>query len=369
CIEQSLNCNLSCWRSMPDAALFKTEAEFSLDNTTSEVCKTLWNQTSGDREGSCDFTCPCHERSPRSLAVYLYAVSVVLASLASGAAYTTSDAAICELLGDRAKSYGRQRLWGTLGYGVCSPLLGFFIDEANRLTEGRSGYTPCLILFAAFLLLDMLLLCCIPRLTMTKAPSTFLKDVGSVFGRLHVAVFALWACFLGALYTITSSYSTWLLEDIAAPKLIVGLYRAVGTLVELPMFFLSGPLLKQMGYFPVCSLAFALHAVGHVAFSLVRNPWYTLLTAIPSGAAFSLAISSITVFAKEAAPPGTTASVMCILSVLGIEGVGAALGNLLGGTGFEKYGGRAVFRYAGIAAFACTILCTLSRIIMRQKGF
>ncbi|KAM7308597.1 hypothetical protein ISCGN_012231 [Ixodes scapularis] len=92
-----------------------------------------------------------------------------------------------------------------------------------------------------------------------------------------------------------------------------------------------------------------------------------LLTDIPNGAAFSLAVSSITVFAKEDAPSGTTDSVMCILNALGFNGIGAALGNLLGGATFGKYGGRAVFLYAGCAASACAILCTLSRIVMRRK--
>ncbi|CAN7984604.1 unnamed protein product, partial [Ixodes hexagonus] len=363
----SLKCNLSCWQSTPGAASSEIEVEPVLGNAASDICTTLWNNTADHAGGTCDFACTCRERSSSLLALYLYVAFVVMGFVASGTVYIMSDSVLCELLGDIARFFGRSRLWGSLGFTVCSPLVGVFIDEANRIAGGLSGYTPCVVLFAVFLLLDMLLLWCTPRLTMTKVSATFLKDVKAVFSCLEVAVFALWACFLGALFMMTSTYSTWLLEDVAGSQLNVGLYHTMTTLVELPLFFLSGPILDRIGYFPAWSLAFASYAVAYVGCSFVRNPWFTLLSAIPTGVAFSLALSSITVFAKEVAPLGTTASVMCILNAVGFEGVGAALGNLLGGIGFGKYGGRAAFRYAGIGALVCAILCSLPRILLQER--
>ncbi|XP_042147263.1 uncharacterized protein LOC120839068 [Ixodes scapularis] len=337
CTGQSLKCNFSCRRNLLGDISFKVEAEIALGNRTSTVCKAVWNRTAGHEKDSCDFTCPCQERSSRLVAFYLYVVFVVLAYVASGAVYIISDAALCELLGDNAKSFGHNRLWGTLGYGVSSPLVGFFIDEANKMTGGRSGYTPGVVLFAIFLLINILLLCLTPRLTMKRVTTTFFRDVKTVFYCLEVIVFALWTCLLGSLFAFTSSFNAWLMEDIGSSKLTFA-----------------------------CSMAFASYAASFIGSSFVRNPWYTLLAAIPNGIAFSMALSSITVFAKEAAPPGTTTFVMCILNILGFEGIGAVLGSLVGGTGFGKYGGRAAFRYAGIAAFTCAVLCLLSRILIRR---
>ncbi|EEC11012.1 maltose permease, putative [Ixodes scapularis] len=314
--------NISCWRSLPDATSSDIQMEFVLGNNATDICKIMLNRTAGENEESCELNCSCQERSPRLLAFYLYVVFVVIASVLHVTVSVISDAVTCEFLGDNAKSFGQQRLWGAISYGLCSALLGFVIDEANKLTKGRSGYFPCFILFSVFLLLDMSLLCCIPRWTMEKVTATFFRDVRAVFSRLDVTVFVPWACLLGTLFIITQSYTTWFLEDMEASKLIIGLYTFVSTLVELPLLFFSEPILKRTGCFSACSLSFASYAVSYVGCTFVRNPWFMLLTAIPNGAAFLLAVSSITVFAKEAAPSGTTASVMCILSALGFNGIG-----------------------------------------------
>lgn len=98
---------------MPGDISFKVEAEIAFSNRTSIGCKAVWNRMAGHEKDSCDFTCQCLERSSRLVTFHLYVVFVALAYVASGTVYIISDAALCELLGDNAKSFGHNRLGGT----------------------------------------------------------------------------------------------------------------------------------------------------------------------------------------------------------------------------------------------------------------
>ncbi|KAM7308599.1 uncharacterized protein ISCGN_012233 [Ixodes scapularis] len=366
CMASLLECNVSCRQYKSIAASIKTEPLLTLTDAYS-VCNSLWNGTTSRDEDICEVNCPCHTGSDASPNRGLYAVFLSLAAVAM-TALVISDAAICEILGENSYTFGQQRLWGTIGFGVCSPVVGVFIDELNEATDGRSGYSPCFYVFGALLMTDIILLFFIPPLRMSKVSSNFFKDIATVLSRLEMTVFALWTCLLGALLGITLSYNTWFLEDIGASKMIVGLNGALmAVLIELPLLFVSGFILEQIGYFPCYCLAFVALATKYVGYSYLYEPWFSLLIEIVGGAAFPLTIASMTVFAKVTAPGGTAASVLCILNCT-FDGIGVAIGNVVGGACFAFYGGRLTFRYLGVVAFGCAALCLVSHLALGRRG-
>lgn len=109
-------------------------------------------------------SCPCEGAPENEGNFWLYTVSVVIAWAVSATLYTASDAAVCEVLGDNVKAFGRQRLWGTIGWGIVSPIIGFSIDEASIGGDGRTDYRPGFYVFASLALLNMILIACMPRL-------------------------------------------------------------------------------------------------------------------------------------------------------------------------------------------------------------
>jgi len=54
--------------------------------------------------------------------------------------------------------YGRQRLWGTIGFGVTACLAGYLIDLWSE-EEVYKTYTPSMLLVLVFTCID--LICCI----------------------------------------------------------------------------------------------------------------------------------------------------------------------------------------------------------------
>lgn len=156
CMASLLECNVSCRQDKSIAASIRTEPQLNLANAYS-VCKALWNETTSRDEDICEMNCLCYKGSEVPPNLGLYAAFLSLAAVAM-TALVISDAAICEILGENSHTFGQQRLWGTIGFGVCSPVVGVFIDELNKATDGRSGYSPCFYVFAALMMTDIILL-------------------------------------------------------------------------------------------------------------------------------------------------------------------------------------------------------------------
>lgn len=195
---------------------------------------------------------------------------------------------------------------------------------------------------------------------------SFFKDIRTVFGGCEFIVFAVWTCFTGVFFGVQAAYSAWFLEDIGAPKLVIGLGFAIMTLLaELPILFLADKILVRIGYFSSYCLSFASSAIKLIAYSFLRNPWHALFIDVIGGAAFPLALASMTVFARENALQGTSASVLCALNAC-FEGIGVVVGNFIGGVSFEKIGGRLTYQYLAIAATICMVGCGLSGFIVRK---
>lgn len=89
-----------------------------------------------------------------SMNFWMYGSLVVIAWIAMAVVESLSDALCFQTLADQPHLYGKQRLWGTVGWGLFSFISGYFID---RYSEGTllKDYTPCFYLAAGLLTLDI----------------------------------------------------------------------------------------------------------------------------------------------------------------------------------------------------------------------
>ncbi|XP_075546175.1 major facilitator superfamily domain-containing protein 6-like isoform X2 [Dermacentor variabilis] len=362
-----LSCNLTVIEEDYLVKVNVTSASYTLVNLTglSDICMNAMVNESVASEINAALRCPC-DATKYDSKFWIYTISIVVAWTSSVTLYTVTDAAVCELLGDNVSAFGRQRLWGTISWGVVSPLIGFMIDEASDSTH--TDYKPGFYLFAAFMALDVLLICFMARLRTADLSVNFLRDIATLFCNAEIVLFTVWTFVVGALMGIIWSFSTWYLEDLHASKLLIGLTNTVMSLcVEVPFFFISKAILERIGYYFSYSAALLALSIKFIGYSYLVNPWYGLIVDIVGGTIFPLAYSAMTVFAKRAATPGTAASMMCILGST-FEGLGIATGNLLGGMSIDKIGARLTFRYLGYLSAGSAILCTLTYLCLRYLG-
>ncbi|XP_077541492.1 major facilitator superfamily domain-containing protein 6-like isoform X2 [Haemaphysalis longicornis] len=334
--RDSLNCTLEAnqyvWGGV--GTRFLQDTDKLLLKNPSEVCDYL-NGSSFSETFSSELKCSCETELFRNLNFWIYSVSAVLA-FALAATLNVGDAAVSDALGSDITAFGRQRLFGTLSYGMTSPLVGYLVDRASD--ESYVDYRPGFYVFAVAMFLDVILILSVPKMRTAEVSVNFFKDIRSLLSSPEILLFTLFTFLVGSMMGFLNSFETWFLEDLGTPKYIIGLTKTVQCFGAEPvLFFLSTHILKRIGYFYSYSAAFALFACKALGYSFLRDIWGSLAVNIVGGAVFPMAYPAMAVFAKNKARPGTAASMVCILGAT-YEGLGSAAGSLIGGISVDMVG-------------------------------
>ncbi|XP_046389484.1 major facilitator superfamily domain-containing protein 6 [Ischnura elegans] len=303
------------------------------------------------------------ERERGSL-FWIFGALVLVAWVGMAVTVSIGDAICFEVLGDRPGDYGRQRLWGSFGWGAFAALAGFLVDQWSQ-GQTQKNYTPVFYLAAGLLIIDFLNSTRL-RHSEAKMSASIARDVCRLFLEFRIIVFVLWCVAIGLCTGLLWQFLFWHLEVLAGEqdncavvdwvKTLEGLVMAIQCFLgEIPFFFLSGWIVKKLGHENTMSLVLLAFGARMILYSLLTNPWYVLPIELLNGLTFGLAYATMTSYASVVTPSGTEATIQGLVGAV-FEGVGVSLGSLLGGIVFEKFGGTVTFRSFGIAALCAFVL-------------
>lgn len=187
-----------------------------------------------------------------------------------------SDAICFDMLGDENESkYGKQRVFGSIGYGLTSLFAGYAVDLHTN------DFTPAILILLAFALVDLIVLVRLklPKLTSSESIT---KDVGKLIRNKKIAIFLVFATIAGMFDSFIFYYMFWYLEEVAEKtgmkdhiKLIEGITVAAECVFgEVLFLILSGKIIRKLGYIHCMSFCFACYALRLFLISLITNPWY-----------------------------------------------------------------------------------------------
>ncbi|CAL1274955.1 unnamed protein product [Larinioides sclopetarius] len=296
---------------------------------------------------------------------WAFACIVIIAGLASGNLNSLSDVACYEVLGEQRHLYGRQRLFGTIGWSLSCLLSGYLSDLATG-DSSKKDYSPGFYLMLCLMLTDTFILCKMPLSKDVKLSTNIYKDVRKVFHSSTVVLFAVGSVLIGSLLAAIAYYELWYLQDLGASQSLLGWTIITQCLVaELPFFVISGWFVKKFGSFNCLIISFAAYALRFGCYSIITNPWWALLIATTHGFTYALFQAAMTNFVSVNAPEGVEGTMFGIFGGL-IDGMGQASGSLLCGAAFDKLGGRLTYTIASIFSGACAVtFLILSRLIIR----
>lgn len=303
---------------------------------------------------------------------WLFFVLMILSWIGQAVVVTFADAICFNLLGTKVTQYGKQRLWGSVGWGIFSLLTGFLIDT---LSDGDyKNYSIAFILMFVFMMGDVAVSCFLET-DSTRMSVNILADVGSLLSSLPTVLFLLWTIAVGLCTGLLWQFLFWLLEDISGLtcdgsgyiKTLQGLVSAIQTFGgEIPFLFVSGYVLKKVGHINMMSLVLLAFGVRFILYSLLSNPWWVLPIEMLQGVTFGMFYPTMTSYANFVSPPGTETTVQGLVGAV-FEGVGTSLGSLIGGQLYGTYGGWITFRSFGIGAIICCGLNWLAFFILKDK--
>ncbi|XP_060523756.1 major facilitator superfamily domain-containing protein 6 [Cylas formicarius] len=327
-----------------------------------KLCSTKTNTSLGYLMSSnCDITCKYEVEVDgelyRSVAFWGFLVLMSVGTVGFNVVNSISDAICFDVIGDD-HDYGKQRVWGTIGFGLTALVGGYVVD---KFSDQKISYIPAVIVMVFCSCLD--LVCCVKlKLPVIEPPKNILKDIKQLFGNKRVATFMSYAVLAGIIDGFIIYFLFWYVEDLAAAtdvtniKLLEGLIVAAETLGgEIIFFSVSGKILERIGHVSCFSMCFLAYALRLMFISAVPHPWWILpIEFVFQGPTYALTYTAIVAYANELAPPGASATMQGIAAGMD-DGVGYAIGSVLGGVLYKFAGGRIAFQVFGTVALVCGV--------------
>lgn len=285
-------------------------------------------------------------------------------------ANSVSDATCFDMLGDKTMKYGEQRVWGTIGFGVTALFSGIIVHlYQNDVSSAAQAIAPAIIIMLVFGFFDIISIKWLHLPQFSNEGESILTKVMDLLSQKSIAIFLVFAALAGILDSFIIYYMFWHLEEVAertgymeSIKLIEGCVVAAECLGgEILFFLVSGKILKRIGYVHCLSFCFFMYFIRLGLISMIPNPWWLVLIELfMQGSSYALCYTCIVAYASAIAPPGTTATVQGLVAGMD-DGAGFAIGSIIGGQMYKRFGGVTSFRIFSIGAL---VMC-VSHILLR----
>lgn len=267
---------------------------------------------------------------------------VALYSFCSAPIIPLVDNTVLELLGERKAEYGRQRLWGAIGWGVAGTGLGVVVQRYGL----QWGFYGALLLMGLHGWIAS-------RLPVSHAP------IGHQYwhGLRRLLTNRAWVVLLLVLFvngigmSFTNNFLFLYLSDLGAGQGLMGYALGVASISELPAFFFADQLLRRWGARGLLLAALSAQVVRMFSYALMPTPEYTLVIALLHGLTFSAMWVAAISYANQHAPPGLGATVQGLLAAVSMS-LSGIVGALLGGFLYDRVGPAAMFGWAGVAVLS-----------------
>lgn len=261
------------------------------------------------------------------------------------------DHAVLEALGDRAHAYGRQRVWGTLGWAAVAPVAGWVTSSYG-------------LPWAFYLFLAIMPWVALVAMRVPFAASTGRRRIGG--GVRLVLRDSRWIPFLvtgfagGVGLALVSYFLPLHLRDLGASFTLIGVALAIPAISEIPIMVFGALLLARIGPRRMLIVAVAMMALRLLLSGSVTNTVALALVQALHGPSFGLLWIAGVSYAREIAPHGSRAVAQGLfLAVTG--GLGGFAGSLLGGVTYDALGGAGAFLVAAAFTALAALLLALWR--------
>lgn len=262
------------------------------------------------------------------------------------------DSSVVALLGEDRAEYGRVRLWGSVGWGLSALFIGPILERAG-LSWAFYGFL--------FLMGGVFIVGWRVPLMQSRSQSTYFSGLRRLLADNRYLLLLLVALVYGMSLALMLNYLFLYMKSMGASETLMGFSLTVATLSEIPFLFLAGRFIRRFGVNRIVAASVALMAARVFAFSWMPAPWWVIVINLFHGPTFALFWAAGVAESNRVAPPGLDATAQGALTAA-MFGLGSALGNFLGGIGYEQLGAQALFRSVAWLLVATLIVFVVVRL-------
>jgi MFS transporter, PPP family, 3-phenylpropionic acid transporter len=266
-----------------------------------------------------------------------------------------TDKAVLDLLGERREEYGKQRLWGAVGWGAMAPVAGLLIDWF--------GLQWSFIVFAVLMVGVFVSVVRLPMKSWEETPH-WGRSLKLFLANPHWTAFLILVFAAGIGTSTIHIYFFLYLERLGASGTLMGMSLTVATLSELVVMYGTAGWIRRWGTRRLLLLALGIYALRLLLFAIITDPWIALWSQLLHGPSFALLWVAGVAHADRLAPPGLRTTAQGIFTGT-LFGVGAVVGASAGGILIDRVGVAGL--YGWIGGLLLVALLPLGMLLYRTK--
>ncbi|CAK8688675.1 unnamed protein product [Clavelina lepadiformis] len=279
------------------------------------------------------------------------------------------DATAVNMLGEeRVNDFGKQRLWGAVGFGLVALLTGFLIDMLTGVSckYGEKNYLFAFVGVAVFMAISVIV--CLKLNVPKYKLQSLLSGINILVRNFRIAIFLLVIFVTGFVMGARYAYLFWYIEQLpGSSQTLLGFSILAACLGEIPIFFISGWVAEKIGYNAMLTLGLLILSFQCFLYTLLSVAWPVLLIELLQGIAFGFPMAAMISYASVLAPKGMTATLVGLTQGI-YWGLGNMAGSLVAGVLYEQYGPKAMFSInAGIGTVSAFLYFAVVLILDHLK--
>jgi MFS family permease len=257
------------------------------------------------------------------------------------------DSTVMDLVKQTHTSYGRQRLWGTIGFVLATFSLGQWLSSTN--------FNLIFWLHAALLGLACTGLSLLLPIQSSDQTVNLLTGLRLLTSQTGYLTFLVAMTLLGMGIATYAGFLGLHLLSLGGTEQQVGLVWAVNALPELPLMYYGRAWFARYSYKRLFTVGLLGFAVVWALVGLAPTPLLIIMVVPGSGVCYGFFWVAAVGYASEAAPPGLSATAQALMGAAQ-SGLGWGLGSVIAGYLWDLSNGHEVFFFAASTVVVAALI-------------
>lgn len=281
-----------------------------------------------------------------------------------------ADTATIQLLGKDTHEYGKQAMWGSVGYGITAFVVGASISGQKYYNpcskEMNTNFIPCFFVYGFYMLCAILVATRFqyqPAKTEGKSKPSVLAGL-KLLKKLDYAFFMFVVFFCGTATGFIQTFLFWHLRELGGEQILFSLITITNSTSEVFMYLFADKILSHIGHFKVIYLGLLCYALRFFYYSYVSRPWLFLPIELIQGITTAAIWTSFVSYVGS--KPGLASTLQGLVSGF-YMGLGYATGGFVGGLMVHVFGSSTSFFVFGEVSLIVLFMFILVNNVREDK--
>ena len=221
------------------------------------------------------------------------------------------DAIAYDILKDKRGKWGRQRLWGTVGFIIFAITSTFIMDQLSN-DKLSVDYSASFYIFLGLTIITCIVTYFLDFSEDIQCGQMFMNMMNLLKYPKIILFLVVVSCF-GAMNGVIEAFLFWYLKMLGSENITLGLCLVLNCVPEVIVFMFSGKIIKKIGHVPCLLISCLAYAIRFFYYSAIPSAWYVLPVEVLHSLTFALMYAAASSYASIITPEGMSATVQGLL--------------------------------------------------------